>query len=260
MNKDAILARYDAELRRDLVIDEPGVRVEREPDAVRVVGPDASVEANCLVYVRPGDDVDAYIDAQIAAFARIGHGFEWKLHDHDQPSDLGARLERRGFRRGETDAVAVFDLTENGAPDYPLPAGLRVERLERPEQVAEIRRLLETVYDEDRSFIESMLVGEMATTPDAIRVYGVYDGALMVSAGWVRLYPNTAFASLWGGATLPDYRGRGVYKALVAVRARDAVARGYAYLQVDASPDSRPILERAGFEVVTQATEYFWEP
>jgi hypothetical protein len=31
-------------------------------------------------------------------------------------------------------------------------------------------------------------------------------------------------------------------------------------LEVDASPDSRPILERLGFAPVTTSTPYFWEP
>lgn len=59
--------------------------------------------------------------------------------------------------------------------------------------------------------------------------------------------PGTQFASLWGGGTAPAWRGRGVYKALVAYRTRLAVERGYRYLQVDAMPDSQPILSRLGF-------------
>jgi GNAT superfamily N-acetyltransferase len=79
---------------------------------------------------------------------------------------------------------------------------------------------------------------------------------VVVSAGWVRFVAGTAFATLWGGSTLPDWRGRGIYKALVRYRARLAVERGYSYLQVDASADSRPILERAGFVPVTTTTPY----
>lgn len=46
---------------------------------------------------------------------------------------------------------------------------------------------------------------------------------------------------------LPEYRGRGVYRSLVSKRARDAVDFGAQYLQVDALPTSRPILERLEF-------------
>jgi hypothetical protein len=55
-----------------------------------------------------------------------------------------------------------------------------------------------------------------------------------------------------GGSTLPRARGRGTYRALVAARWDDAVARGTPYLTTVARPMSAPILERMGFvEVCT---------
>ena len=72
--------------------------------------------------------------------------------------------------------------------------------------------------------------------------------------------PGTEFATLWGGGTLPAWRGRGIYRALVAYRANLAAERGFRYLQVDASDDSRPILERLGFVAVTTTTPFIWSP
>ena len=63
-------------------------------------------------------------------------------------------------------------------------------------------------------------------------------------------------AGLWGGSTLAAYRGRGIYRALVSRRARIAIERGYSTLQVDASDDSRPILERLGLHVVGRTVPY----
>ncbi len=55
-----------------------------------------------------------------------------------------------------------------------------------------------------------------------------------------------------GGSTLPHARGRGIYRALVAARWDDAVARGTPYLTTVARPMSAPILERMGLvEVCT---------
>ena len=48
--------------------------------------------------------------------------------------------------------------------------------------------------------------------------------------------------SLFGGSTLPEARGRGAYRALVAARWEDAVARGTPALVTQAGPMSRPIL------------------
>jgi GNAT superfamily N-acetyltransferase len=65
---------------------------------------------------------------------------------------------------------------------------------------------------------------------------------------------------LLGGSTLPQWRGRGIYRALVAARAQRAAARSVDYLQADASDDSAPILRRLGFHAVTTTTAYVWTP
>ena len=58
--------------------------------------------------------------------------------------------------------------------------------------------------------------------------------------------PGTEFAGIWGGSTLPEFRGRGIYRALVAARARSAIARGVRFIHSDCTDMSRPILERSG--------------
>jgi GNAT superfamily N-acetyltransferase len=71
---------------------------------------------------------------------------------------------------------------------------------------------------------------------------------------------GTEFATLWGGGTLPAWRSRGIYRAIVAHRADLALRRGFRYLQVNASDGSRPILERLGFVGVTTTTPFIWSP
>lgn len=83
---------------------------------------------------------------------------------------------------------------------------------------------------------------------------------VVVSAAWLEINPGTDFGGLWGGSTLEQWRGRGIYKALVAARARVAATRGVKYLQVDASADSEPILRRLGFTAITTTTPYVWTP
>src|SRR5947208_3118726 len=56
--------------------------------------------------------------------------------------------------------------------------------------------------------------------------------------------------TLFGGATLPEARGRGAYRALVRARWDDAVARGTPLAVTDAGSQSRPILARLGFREV----------
>ena len=88
----------------------------------------------------------------------------------------------------------------------------------------------------------------------------VKDHGVAVSAAWLVPLAGTRVAGLWGGSTLPAYRGRGIYRALVSRRARLALERGYTTLQVDASEDSRPILERLGLHVVGRTVPYVTTP
>ena len=56
--------------------------------------------------------------------------------------------------------------------------------------------------------------------------------------------------TLFGGATLPEARGRGAYRALVHARWHDAVERGTRLAVTDAGSQSRPILASLGFREV----------
>ncbi len=105
------------------------------------------------------------------------------------------------------------------------------------------------------------LSAEQRNDPNSISVWlaEAPDGTV-VCAAWVRFHEGTEFASMWGGSTLAEWRGLGIYQALVARRADEAADRGFRYLQVDCSPDSRPILERLGMHALTSTTPYNWRP
>ena len=65
---------------------------------------------------------------------------------------------------------------------------------------------------------------------------------------------------MWGGSTLAQWRGRGLYRALTSYRARLALDRGYPYARVDTSPDSRPILIGLGMHAVADTRPYLLDP
>ena len=81
-----------------------------------------------------------------------------------------------------------------------------------------------------------------------------------MSSGRLEPVAGTEFAGIWGGATLPEWRGRGIYRALTAARARSALAKGKTLIHSDSTEDSRPILERAGLVKVSTTTPYVWSP
>lgn len=114
----------------------------------------------------------------------------------------------------------------------------------------------EQAFGECQAALRHRLLAQLAESPSNVRMFVAMAGDLPVCGARLDLNPGTAFAGLWGGGTVPGWRGRGIYRALVAHRARIAAELGYGYLQVDASDQSRSILQRLGFVALTTTTPY----
>lgn len=241
----------------------PDARVEHDGPVVRVVGLDhrGFVTYQSLAGLG-GAEVDELIARQRDYFAARGEGVEWKWHGHDVPADLPIRLIAAGFVP-EAPETVVIGLAAPLAGAGPVdPEGIRLREVTELADLERIAEMERAVWSTDKSHLVSGLAAEIAADPTGITVVvaeTTTDPATVVSAGWVRYVPGTGFATLWGGSTLAHWRGRGIYKALVRYRARLAIARDLPYLQVDASDDSRPILERVGFVPVTTTTPYVHE-
>jgi GNAT superfamily N-acetyltransferase len=269
LDPQTLLAAYDANLRArvpDPV--PPGVTVERDGPLIRIIGLDPG---GFLTYQTlgglDGAELDDLIARQRALFAERRQPVEWKLHGHDQPADLGERLRAAGFQPEATETVVVGPAAALAATMPVLPAGVRLREVTNRPDLDAIARMEEAVWNDDRSWLADGLEKELDADPQSLTVVVAEaeeppgSGATtVVSAGWVRYVAGTGFATLWGGSTLQPWRRRGIYRALVTHRARLAAARGYTLLQVDASDDSRPILERLGFLALTTTTPYVWRP
>ena len=99
----------------------------------------------------------------------------------------------------------------------------------------------EVVYGTSRfDWIETELGAELLLPGEPTVIYLAYDEGVPAAAAWMRFHEGTDFAALFGGSTLPDCRNRGLYTALLAVRAQEARRRGYRFLTVDAGDMSPP--------------------
>jgi GNAT superfamily N-acetyltransferase len=206
-----------------------------------------------------GLELDELIARQVRVFAERGERFEWKLHAHDLPADLTQRLLAAGFVPEETETVVIAPVDAVlGEPR--LPDGVRLREVTERADFDRIAAMEEAIWGDNRDWLADSLEGEHAADPSALTIVVAEAGNDVVCAGWVRFADGTDFATLWGGGTLQEWRGRGIYRAVVAYRANLAAARGFRYLQVDASDDSRPILERLGFVAVTTTTPFIWSP
>ncbi|MCB9682499.1 MAG: hypothetical protein H6733_13625 [Alphaproteobacteria bacterium] len=70
-----------------------------------------------------------------------------------------------------------------------------------------------------------------------------------VSAGAVTVCPEPGVGLLWGGGTVPEARGRGAYRAVLATRLAVAQAAGCTHVGLYANPEtSEPIVAALGFD------------
>ncbi|MEV4177442.1 GNAT family N-acetyltransferase [Nonomuraea sp. NPDC049709] len=253
MNRDEVLALFDRELRREAAPDSPESKVERVGDVVRQVGPEHAWNGVIWSGLGPGD-ADAAIAEQVRFFGSLGRAFEWKLYDHDRPADLDRRLLAAGFTAEPAETLMIAEAAPIAGAGVVVPDGVRLVPVSDRDGVERLAGVHEIAFGATRDHIRERLLAQLATGA-GIAVLALA-GDVPISAARMDLHPGTRFASLWGGGTVPEWRGRGVYRALVAYRAREAVARGYDYLQVDASDQSRPILARLGFTPLTTTTPY----
>ncbi|MEV1332053.1 GNAT family N-acetyltransferase [Micromonospora costi] len=262
LDANTLRAAYDNQVRPELPDPVPaGVTIERDGPLYQVLGLD---RGGFLTYRDlgglTGAALDELIARQVELFRRRGESVEWKLAGHDEPADLGDRLRAAGFVPEPRETVVIGAVAPLAATMPVLPEGVRVREVTARADLDRIVAMEEAVWQADRSHLADALERQIATDPQSITVVVAEAGDTVVSAGWIRYLPGTGFASLWGGSTLAEWRRRGIYRALVVHRARLAAQRDRTLLQVDASDDSRPILERLGFVPVTTTTPYVYTP
>jgi GNAT superfamily N-acetyltransferase len=255
----ALLADFDAQARAEPPSPPPGVRHEQDGPVLRVVGQVRGFVSAPRDTGLRGAELDRLIARQRDYFARRGEAVEWKTYGHDQPPDLPGRLRAAGFVPEDPETV-LAGRTGRMATEPVLPDGVVLRQVTADEDMRRIAEMESQVWGADRGWTADHLIREVAAAPDDYVVLTAEAGPRVVAAGWLTLGPGTGFAGLWGGATLREWRGRGIYRALVARRAQLAAARGVPYLQVDASSDSAPILRRLGFVALTTTTPYIWTP
>ena len=125
-------------------------------------------------------------------------------------------------------------------------SGIEVQRVTGLDQFATVRSIFSEVFG---ATPELSLAEEMAAAPEGEVCYlALFDGE-PVAVGKAIFTPRGA--ALMGGATRPEARGRGAYRALVWARYEEARRRGVPLVTQEGKM-SRPILERFGFRSVVE--------
>jgi len=254
-----LLAIFDDRMRANPRPDEPGEHVEHADGVVRVTGARPSDWHGVLYSELDTDTADAAIQAQIDYFRTLGADFEWKHYSHDHPADLGARLLAAGFEADDPETLFVAEITQlagAGGLSESLPEGISLRPVTTEADADLVGEAHDAAFGGGGARARDRALARLAGDPETVWTWLAMAGDRPVSAARMLIHPGTGFASLWGGGTAPHWRGRGIYRALVAQRMRVAVAAGCEYLQVDASEMSRPILERLGFRALSVTTPY----
>ncbi|MGW1340172.1 GNAT family N-acetyltransferase [Kribbella sp. NPDC002412] len=194
---------------------------------------------------RPADAVLKDVVARAAEFGLPAAGVYVRL---SAPDGLEDALLGYGAELVDTGDVLAMPLPADvKAPDVP---GLEVRWPTTPEVARDLNRVGVAVFggslasddelarraaayrDSHAAGTGGAVVAYLDGTPAAVAAVDIVDGV----------------ARLWGGAVLEEYRGRGVYRALVAARLRYAAEHGATMtLTQGRTTTSSPILQRLGF-------------
>jgi GNAT superfamily N-acetyltransferase len=222
-------------LSQDLGI--PGLRGR----ITKVSHPLANLCGDARFSEREADSVIAKVKQRYGGLA-----FGWVTGPSTRPADLPRRLEAAGLEN--VDSIAGMVLTDLALPLDVNPS-VRVREASWQEAIANSEMMAKAYglpVEVMRLFNELV-----AATSDRIRsraYMASLDGDVPVGWSYLVYLPDSPTVLLGGAATLEEYRGHGIYTALVARRLADARADGRtaAVIQGDRKT-SAPICAKLGF-------------
>jgi hypothetical protein len=221
-------------------------RLIRYPD--RVVNPTfPAAHVTWSRTTRPLDEVISEVVALVRGWALPG--VAWWVSPASQPPDTEEVLRAKGAAMTDEAQVLARELTP-GEPEVKLPAGVTIElvRDERTFRAASDVTVQgwERPQPDQAEFarqLDEALIG-LEQRSDC-RVVAFVDG-WPASTGGCTLAGNVA--QLWGAVTLPPFRHRGAYRAVLAERLRLARQHDADLALVKGrGTTSAPILLRSGF-------------
>ena len=226
-------------------------RITLQPD-YPIPGP------NSVAWIRCGAaDADDVIAEVRSIFKRHRLPLMWILDPDTKPSDFADRLAAHGvLPEPHAPQVAVMILPSDAHLNAETSAGIEMhdalsdfELFRQADAVnAEAfgERPRDTIPDQ-LAALERRRQNQLAAGNRRV-LLATIDGEAAGSAGLTIYAPHGAIIT--GGAVCEKFRGRGVYRAMVAARLEMARHAGVAGLSVWGGPMSAPILSKLGFAKV----------
>lgn len=207
------------------------------------------------------DEIHRLVEAALAHFQANPEveQVEWKTRGHDHAPGLHESLLAHGFVAEEPESIMI-GAAQRLAVDVPLPDGVTLRQVSGESDVRAMTAMSAQVFGDsvaEGAAIADALLRRLSLD-DGLELWVAEAEGRVVCAGRLEPVPGTDFAGIWGGSTLEEWRGRGIYRALTAARARSALRLGKTLINSDSTEYSRPILERYGFLKVSTTTPYVW--
>jgi hypothetical protein len=182
---------------------------------------------------------------------------EWKTRGHDHAPGLHDSLLSNGFTPDDPESIMIGE-AHTLAVNVPAPAGVQLRRVTSAPDVRAMCAMTSAVFEDPNSDEVADALLRRLTVVDGMELWVAENEGQIISAGRLEPVRGTQFAGIWGGATRPEWRGLGIYRALTAARARSALQAGKTLIHSDSTEYSRPILERSGLVCVSTTTPYRW--
>ncbi len=208
---------------------------------------EAGLHRGSVQRIRLGDVEAAVAWTRAEARRRRLSRLDWWVGWSATPGDLAERLLAEGLVPGDPPVFAAMTL-DREPPAQPSVEVRRIGTL--TEQLEALATVDWVVWDlppdeqAQRRGWEQERFDEIAGAGVVHHFGARVDGRLV---GFGRAIDMDGGVALMGGAVLPAFRGRGVYRALVRARWEHAVARRTPFLVVQAGPMSAPVLDGLGF-------------
>ena len=200
-------------------------------------------------------NADSVIQTVRDQFAAWNKAFGWMVIDSTTPADMAQRLQVAGFAKAFE--LAWMSLNVN----HPITANpaVRVRRAVASDAPV-ISDLFHRAYPVPKS-VSDNLVSNWQPTKDMkylAYVEGVDEPVAVASQTY---FPDKPITLLGGAATLPEYRGWGIYTSLVAHRLKSAGDDGIQTAVIRATRGtSAPICQKLGFTEQCSIDIYVWTP
>ena len=247
-----LLARYDRETRRQPAVT-VGLDLENHDGVTALVG-----HFNFVCSWSFSDEqTEAVVTAWADRFRECGEALMWPVYSHDQPKALPKVLEKVGFVSEETATLMVVEARQ----------ALRTTKADNTVDVRRIRDAAglkdyinagEAAFGEADTWQQQAFSGRL--NDSNLGLYVAYVDGRPVASGRIEMNEKRSFAELLGGGVAPSHRGTGLYKVLLAIRARTALDFGSSHLATTARETSRPILENLGFFGLGTRTTWVLRP